>query len=112
MACMDVDELLDYLMVVAMQQDAYIHNICFRRAGVGIMWYEPARCKSLTAKEVNEMPVMEHRGLTKKQRDAWKEGLVVYQYGEDLQDCLVKEIERLEQKQEETPTPSHLKLIP
>lgn len=54
-----------------------LYNICFRVAGVGIMWHEPRRQKS--------------------EKD-WRSGLYVDRYYDDLETAIKAEVKRLWEK--------------
>ena len=51
-----------------------LYNICFRRAGVGIQWWDPLKAKS---------------------KKEWQTGLYIKQYHKDLKTAVLAETERL-----------------
>ncbi|MFW9872262.1 MAG: hypothetical protein ACFFG0_04095 [Candidatus Thorarchaeota archaeon] len=96
----NIDDILK-LRELAEKKGCILYNICFRRAGVGIMWYD----LTLVETEIPEIPknlkVVDHIKFLKEQTSLkskqMKEGLTIYSYYESLEKMIEEEIKRLKE---------------
>lgn len=87
---MTIEQLLHRVRVAGAKQDAFIYNILFRNAGVGVHWYEEKRANEQMSKTApgviaDRFDVREHT----------KAGLVIYRYRRTLREALRYELQRL-----------------
>ena len=107
-----IESLLDEAWALADKQHTCMYNILFRNAGVGISWWEEARCTTpenaphLTP--MGEETVQTLRQLTREVLSVaerrTEEGLVVYHYYRTLREALRAEISRLKKKEKNEAT--------
>ncbi len=69
-----INEKIKELENIAEKKGQSIYNICFRRAGVGILFYDEGRIKDISS---------------------WRDGLYVDSYYSDLETAINAEITRL-----------------
>jgi hypothetical protein len=72
-------ERFEHMQRIASQQGAHVYDICFRRAGVGIKWFEERRAPGWNPCNFGD----------------FRPGLVVYGYQPDLTQAVCFELRRL-----------------
>lgn len=73
-----IEELMKILEQVAYELKYTLYDICFRAAGVGIMWFDETK-----------------RDLAGNPKSDWKVGLGIHRYHKDLRSALEGELDRL-----------------
>lgn len=98
-----LEQLFDKLGKLAKKNECTLYEICFRNAGVGIVWHETAKVPIALKNQLLEEPTDKEElkkfiragKLGKNISQMTKEGLVLYRYYPTLRKYILGEIKRL-----------------
>jgi len=85
---------LDAIMAQGEKKGLILYNICFRKAGVALQWYDEALCVTPEIVLTNEN--LRDGGWSHTQNKRLKEGLYIITYHKDLTTAIKAELERIE----------------
>jgi hypothetical protein len=105
-----LETLLDSIEKLAESQDATIYNICRRRVGWAIQWFDETRCTTPVPDPEKhwkcggdgiEALATQMRYEREAMQTRMNEGLVLYKHYPTFRECLEGEYQRLKEKESE-----------
>jgi hypothetical protein len=92
-----IDERLDRLTELAAEKGSTLYEICFRRAGVGLLWWEEKRAGDPPVFPIGSINPFRLSRYNREMGEYTRRGLVVYRYYSSMGEALDMEEKRLKE---------------